>query len=258
LSGPADGSAGYGTYFNEKQPRLEHLIAAESRLWWSTFDGSSRVRHAAATAPPATAADLTPDAAQVGEVPSLAIEGGGPNAIAYWVNRGNSTTQQQNGLWRRSIEAESTAPERLLAGGALFDLALGDDAIYVADAVAGIGKVEKAATSQTFVPLVREAEIGGTLLGIAFSAGNLYWLSLDGGQLVVNRSARDGSNARALGRTPVKSAAYWSNPFGPARLLIDSGYIYFSDPGTFDGDTASADLEGVASRGDGAIYRLPQ
>jgi hypothetical protein len=256
-SGPADGGGPLALYLDVEQPVVQHLVAAESRLWWSTFDGSSRVRHATVAPPPAVA-DLTPEAAQAGEVPSLVIEGNGPKATAFWVNRGLGTTQQHNGLWRRSAADAATGPDRLIAGGAMFDLALGDDALYVADAVAGIGRAQKGITFQTFAPLVRPPEVGGALLGLAFSSGRLYWLALDGGQLVLRRSARDGSNARALGRAPVKSAAYWSNPFGPARLLIDGGYVYFSDPGTFDGDTRNGNLDGVVSRGDGAIYRLPQ
>ncbi|HEU4534085.1 MAG TPA: hypothetical protein VFS00_08205, partial [Polyangiaceae bacterium] len=256
LQGPIDGGAAPQRHVGG-QPGVLHLVAADGQIWWSSFDGTSRVRRAAAAPSPAPApAEVTPATPQSGQVLSLAVGGSGQQAVAYWVNRGGGTAQQDTGLWRRQVSA--LGPERLVIGGAPLDLALADDGIYVADANAGVRKAQKTGTNQTLVPVIRPADVGGALQGIALAAGKLYWLTYENGQIVVRRSAPDGSALRVLGRASVKRAAYWAKPFGPSRLLVDGGFVYFSDPGTVTGETQTGDLADAVGRADGTIYRLPQ
>jgi hypothetical protein len=102
-------------------------------------------------------------------------------------------------------------------------------------------------------------ELGGAIQGLAVAGETLYWLTFNAGQLEVHRAGLDGGNARVLGRVVVKSVAYWSQPIGPTQLVVDGGFVYFSDPGTLTGDTpAVPNLQGVTGTADGAIYRLPE
>ncbi|MCU0687869.1 MAG: hypothetical protein MUF34_37435 [Polyangiaceae bacterium] len=257
VQGLTDGRALPQNHVNEAQPGVLHLVAADGQIWWSSFAGTSHVRRAPAAPTPAPApTNVTPATPQAGQAISLAVEGAGQQAVAYWVNRGAGTAQQDTGLWRRQISA--LGPERLAIGGAPLDLALVTDGIYVADANAGIRKAQKTGTNQTLTPVISPANLGGALQGFAVASGKLYWLSFENGQLALHRSALDGSAQRVLGRALVKSSSYWANPIGPSRLLVDGGFVYFSDPGTVTGDTQNGSLEGVIGKDDGVIYRLPQ
>ena len=63
-----------------------------------------------------------------------------------------------------------------------------------------------------------------------------------------------------FGRVAVKSAACWGSPLGPTQLAVHGGFVYFSDPGSFTGNTAASipGVEGAPGAADEAIYRLPQ
>jgi hypothetical protein len=241
------------------QPAVQQLVAADGRLWWSTFDGTSRLRRASTTGTPTAAEELLPGPSftHFGRVPALAVEGTGAAATAFWVNAGGSVTTDQ-GLWRK---AGATAPVKLVAGGAMATLALGGGEVFVADRVTGIGKVAVGAMPPaTLTSVVPSADMGGLLQGVAVAGGKLYWLAFNAGQLELHRSGLDGTEARVLGRVAAKSAAYWGAPIGPAQLTVDGSFVYFSDPGTVTGNTSASNpgLEGVTGSTDGAIYRLPE
>ena len=255
--GPLDGSS-VAVHLTD-QPAVQQLVAADGRLWWSTTGGdTSRLRRVLATGTPTTAEELLPGPSfvQFGRVPALAVEGTGATATAFWVNAGGSVNTDR-GLWRK---AGATAPVRLVPNGAMVALALGESEVFVADAAAGIGKVAtNATTPATLAPVVAAADVGGAVQGLAVSAGTLYWLAFNAGQLELHRSGLDGSEARVLGRVAAKSAAYWGAPLGPAQLMVDGGFVYFSDPGTVtDINQQNPTLGEARGAADGAIYRLPQ
>ncbi|HEU4533391.1 MAG TPA: hypothetical protein VFS00_04705, partial [Polyangiaceae bacterium] len=242
------------TTFASSQGAIQTLVAQSAFLWWSTFTGdTSRVRRAPLAGGPATPEELASSTPQFGQVPALAIEGEGEQAAAYWVNRGGSATDD-NGLWRRTFAVGVTAPESLTEGGALLHLGLSADAVFVADAAQGIGRAQKAGGGQTPAPVVAAAGVGGTLQGLAVAGDKLYWLAFNAGQLELHRSGLDGGEARVLGRVAAKLPAYWSQPFGPAALVVDGGFVYFADPGTIAGDTQPSNetLVGVTGAADGA------
>ncbi len=239
------------------QPAVQHLVAADGRLWWATFDGTSRLRRVTATGTPAAAEELLPGPSflQLGRVPALAVEGTGVSATAFWVNVGGSAPTDK-GLWRK---AGAAAPAKLVAGGAMVTLALGESEVFVADSAAGISKAATNAMAPvTLGPVVSSVEVGGAVQGLVVAQGKLYWLAFNAGQLELHRSGLDGADARVLGRVAAKSAAYWGQPIGPAQLVVDGGFVYFSDAGTVTGDLQDDNLSGVTGAADGAIYRLPQ
>ncbi|HEU4409621.1 MAG TPA: hypothetical protein VFS43_30480 [Polyangiaceae bacterium] len=247
------------TTFLGSQPAVQQLVAADGRLWWSTFDGTSRLRRAPLAGAPTTAEELLPGPSfvQFGRVPALAVEGAGAAATVFWVNAGGSVDTDQ-GLWRK---AGAAAPAKLVPDGAMVTLALGEGDVFVADATAGLGKVAADATPPAApTPVVPAADVGGVVHGLAVTTTHLYWLAFNAGQLELHRSALDGGEARVLGRVAAKSAAYWGAPIGPAQLAVDGSFVYFSDPGTLTGNTSASNpgLEGVTGAADGAIYRLPQ
>jgi Stigma-specific protein, Stig1 len=234
------------------QPAVQQLIAADGKLWWSAFDSGSYVRRSLTEGGPGTADELT---FQNGRVAALVVEGVGTSAVAYWVNR-DTTPAANSGLWRK---AEGTAAEKLVPGEGMMALALGLDGVYVADAVAGIGKASKSAPG-ALTEVVAPSAVGGTVQGLAVTATHLYWLAFNAGQLEVHRSALDGTEARVLGRVAVALPSYWAAPIGPSQLVVDGGHVYFSDVGSVTGNTAASNpgLEGVTGLADGAIYRLPE
>ncbi len=86
-----------------------------------------------------------------------------------------------------------------------------------------------------------------------------YRLASNAGQLEVHRSGLDGTAARVLGRVEAKSAAYGGAPIGSSQLVVDDGFVYFSDPGKVGTISPSNEtLEGVTGAADGAIYRRPE
>jgi hypothetical protein len=242
-----------------EQPAVQQIIAADERLWWSTTSGdTSRLRRVSTTDTTSLAEELLPGPAFVhfDRVPMLAVEGTGAAATVFWVNAGGSVNTDK-GLWRK---VGGAAPAKLVAEGEMVTLALGSGEVFVADAVAGIGKIAgDAIAPTTLTPVVVATELGGALQGLAVAGETLYWLTFNAGQLEVHRAGLDGGNARVLGRVVVKSVAYWSQPIGPTQLVVDGGFVYFSDPGTLTGDTqAVPNLQGVTGTADGAIYRLPE
>jgi hypothetical protein len=234
------------------QLAIQHLIAADNRLWWSAFDGNSSLRRApvGATTP---VESLT---FQTGRIDSLAVEGSGSGLVVYWVNR-DTSPGAKGGLWRR---AEGVADVNLVPGGQMRQLALGADGVYVADALTGIGKTAKAVAQAALSPVISPGNTGGAPQGLTVANGKLYWLVVSAtGQIEVRRSELDGSEARVLGRVAAKQPAYWDTPIGPSQLVVDGGHVYFVDPGSITGDTQIApNLQGVTGAPDGAIYRLPQ
>jgi hypothetical protein len=243
------------TTFLSAQPAVQHLVVADSQLWWSAFNGTSFVRRVASPLDPfpALADEL---AFQTGRIDMLVVDGSGASAVVYWANRDVSPSDNKSGLWRK---AEGTNAEALVAGGQMVALALGADGVYVADATAGIGKAAKDAP-EALTEVVAPNAVGGTVQGLAVTATHLYWLAFNEGQLELHRSALDGTEARVLGRVAVALPAYWAAPIGPSQLVVDGGHVYFSDVGSVTGNTAASNpgLEGVTGLADGAIYRLPE
>ncbi|HEU4537468.1 MAG TPA: hypothetical protein VFS00_25290, partial [Polyangiaceae bacterium] len=145
------------------QPAVQHLVAADGRLWWSTTGGdTSRLRRATTMGTPAMAEELVPGPSfvQFGRVPALAVEGTGAAATAFWVNAGGSVATDQ-GLWRK---AGTAAPVKLVPDGSMVTLALGNGEVYVADATAGIGKVaSNAPAPATLTPVVPAPQAGGAV-----------------------------------------------------------------------------------------------
>jgi hypothetical protein len=234
------------------QAALLHLVAADGRLWWASFDGNSNLHRAASS-------DSTPVevlAFQTGRVDSLAVEGTGNGAVVYWVNR-DTSPGAKSGLWRR---AEGVAEVQLVPGGQMRQLALGADGVYVVDMLTGIGKVAKNVAQAALNPIISPADVGGTAQGLALANGQLYWLAVSAeGQLELHRSDLDGTGRRVLGRIAAKQPSYWDAPIGASQITVDGGFVYFADPGTITGDTqGAANLQGVKGAADGAIYRLPQ
>jgi hypothetical protein len=255
LKGPTTG--GLPQLHLANQPAVQQIVVADGKLWWATFDGNSRLRRVAATGSPTLAEELLPGPSflQLGRVPTLAVVGTGAAATAFWVNVGGSSPTDK-GLWRK---AGAAAPSKLVPDGAMVALALGETEVFVADATAGIGKVAANATAPAaLASVVKAADIGGAVQGLAVAGDKLYWLAFNAGQLELHRAALDGSEARVLGRVAAKSATYWGAPIGPAQLTVDGGFVYFSDPGTLTGDLQDDNLSGVTGAADGAIYRLPQ
>ncbi len=232
------------------QPAVQQLVAADGRLWWSAFNGNSFVRGASATGTPSAADEL---AFQTGRIDAVAVEGAGTAAIVYWVNRDTSPVDNKSGLWRK---AGAAAAARLVEAPDLRAVALGTDEAYVTDGT-GIDRAAKAAPG-ALTEVVGATDIGGLVQGLAVAGDKLYWLAFNAGQLEVHRAALDGNEARVLGRIAAKSAAYWGAPIGSAQLVVDGGFVYFSDPGTLTGDLQDDNLSGVTGAADGAIYRLPQ
>jgi hypothetical protein len=254
------------------QPAVQQLAAADSRLWWSLFDGgTSRVRREPGAGGGGAAGgsgfeELLPSVVgnrHFGRITALAVEGTGGQAVAYWVNPVDSDA----GLWRK---ADGTDAEKLVPGADMVALAVGTDGLYVAQRGAGIGKVAKGpaapATEQTGAArasavgteVVSESAVGGTVQGLAVTTTHLYWLAFNAGQLELHRSALDGTEARVLGRVVVALPTYWAAPIGPSQLVVDGGHVYFSDVGSVTGNTQDDNLDGVVGAADGAIYRLPQ
>jgi hypothetical protein len=256
LRAPAAG--GDVTTHAASQGAIYFLVTQGAHVWWSTFTGdTARVRRATLDGTPVVE-ELASATPQFGQVPSLVAEGEGAQAVAYWVNRGGSSNLD-NGLWRRTFEDGVTDPESLVEGGAMLQLGLGGGAIFVADAAQGIGRAEKTGSNQIPVAVVAAGALGGSLQGFTVAGEALYWLAFNAGQLEVHRSGLDGSGARVLGRVAAKLPTYWNSPIGPSQLVVDGGFVYFSDPGTIEGDTqAASNLQGVTGAADGAIYRLPQ
>jgi hypothetical protein len=249
----APAAGGDFTTFAPGQAAVQTITAGGDHVYWTTFDGgTSLARRAPADQTPVTVEDLAD--AQIGQASSLAVEGAGEGAVAYWVNRGGSGPQDR-GLWRRSFAAGVTAPESVLGGGDFLQLALADGAVFVADASAGLLRAQKAAPAPAPTPLVAAGALGGTLLGFTVASGRLYWLAFNAGQLELHRSALDGTKARVLGRVAAAQPS-----LGPSQVLVDGGFVYFADPGTLTGTTAPSNstLEGVTGAADGAVYRLPQ
>jgi hypothetical protein len=256
--GPVDGSS--LAVHLPNQPAVQQLVASGGELWWGTFDGgTSRLRRAPDEGTGVTFEEQLPGPSFVhfGRVPSLAVEGAGETATAFWVNVGASVATDK-GLWRK---VGADAPVKLLPDGAMSVLALGEGEVFVADAAAGIGKVATTATEPaTLTSVVPAAATGGVVQGLTVAGGKLYWLAFNAGQgqLEVHRSGLDGAGAQVLGRVAAKSGAYWGTPIGPAQLVVDNGFVFFSDPGTLTGDLQDDNLGGVTGAADGAIYRLPQ
>jgi stigma-specific protein Stig1 len=242
----------------EAQPAIQQLVAADGRLWWSTFTGNSRLRRALATGTPSAAEELLPlpTNAQFGRIPALTVGGTGAATTAYWVNAGGDIATDK-GLWRKAGSAD---PVKLVPGGAMVTLALSGAEVFVADMTAGIVRVAANATAPaTVTPAVPAAEVGGQMQGLTLANDKLYWLTFNAGQLELHRSGLDGSGARVLGRVAAKSAAYWGAPIGPAQLTVDGGFVYFSDPGTVtDINQQNPTLGEARGAADGAIYRLPE
>ncbi|HEU4409611.1 MAG TPA: hypothetical protein VFS43_30430 [Polyangiaceae bacterium] len=247
--GPLDGSSVAVHLAN--QPAVQQLAAADGRLWWSAFTGTSFVRSASATGTPAAADEL---AFQTGRADALAVEGAGASATLFWVNRDASPVDTKSGLWRK---AGAAAAERLVEVPGLRALGLGPDGAYVTDG-STVSRASKDAPG-ALAEVVGAAATGGAVQGLAVADGKLYWLAVTAqGQLEVHRSALDGTGARVLGRVAAKQPAYWAQPLGPAQLAVDGGFVYFSDVGSVTGDTQAApNLQGVSGAADGAIYRLP-
>jgi hypothetical protein len=238
------------------QPAVQQLVAADGRLWWSTFDGTSRLRRASAAGTPAVAEELLPGPSfvQFGRVPAVAVEGASAEATAWWVNAGGSVATDA-GLWRK---AEGAAAERLAEAPGLRALSLGPDGAYVTDG-ATVARAAKAAPGP-LTEVVGASAAGGAVQGLAVANERLYWLVFEAGQLALHRAGLDGSGARVLGRVEAKSGAYWAQPIGPAQLVVDGGQVYFSDPGSVTGNLSASNpgLEGVTGAADGAIYRVAQ
>ncbi len=259
------------------QPAVQQLVAAGPTLWWSVLDPNARVRRA----PPSGAGgaggagggfeEQLPAAVgnrHFGRVASLAVEGA--PAMAYWVN----PVDTDAGLWRK---AEGGEAQKLVPTAGLVALALGagDSAPVYAATSTTLGTASKAAPQAALTPLPGAPAVGGAVQGLVATATHLYWLAFEGGgggagaggaggsgsggaSLALYRSGLDGADARVLGRVAAKSAAYWAQPIGAAQLVVDGGFVYFSDPGTVTGNTSDDNLDGVTGAADGAIYRLPE
>ncbi|HEU4407034.1 MAG TPA: hypothetical protein VFS43_17330 [Polyangiaceae bacterium] len=253
FKGPADGSDGVDQHVAEGQPTVQHLIAADERLWWSSFNGgTSSLRRAPSAGDNVAAQDVVE--LQIGRVDALAVEGAGPAAVAYWVNR-DASSAANGGLWRKG---EASEPSRIATGEQMIQLAVGTDAVFVADRGRGIVRAAKAGAGASAEVVVPQAEVGGALQGIAVEGDRLYWLALSGASLELHRSGLDGAGARVLGRAMVKSTAYWAAPFGASAIVLNGGFVYFADPGTVTGlEAQDISYNGAVGAPDGAIYRLP-
>lgn len=261
VKGPADGSSGIGPHVSGPQTFVQHLLAADGKLWWSSSSGdASRVRRGPIQGTNVAAEELLPlpSQAHFGRVTSLAVEGAGPSAVVYWVNVGGGVDSDK-GLWRKN-EGSAAAPQRLVPNGDMFQLSLTTGGVLVADATLGIGRASKDAPQTELTPVVPAASLGGTLQGLTATAEALYWLVFNTGQLEVRRSALDGTGARVLGRVAAKSTAYWTQAtIGPSLLVVDGGSVYFADPGTVTNvDPSDPNIDSARGQADGAVYRLPQ
>jgi Stigma-specific protein, Stig1 len=257
--GPLDGS-GVVLHLAD-QPAVQQLVAADGRLWWSTTGGdTSRLRRAAFGASGGGGAGGAGGAGgfqelefQNGRVDALTVEGAGASATLFWVNRDTSPSAN-SGLWSK---VGAAAAQRLAEASGLRALGLGPVGLYVTDG-ATVGQAAKAGPGAV-TEVASAAEAGGAVQGLTISGEKLYWLAFKAGQLEVHRSALDGTGARVLGRVAAKSAAYWGAPIGPEQLVVDGGFIYFSDPGSVtDINQQNPTLGEARGAADGAIYRLPQ
>ncbi|HEU4534452.1 MAG TPA: hypothetical protein VFS00_10055 [Polyangiaceae bacterium] len=256
------------------QPAVQQLVVSGGTLLWNLFDGgNSRVRRTppfsggaggAAGASGASGASGAGGAGGAGGVQELIFQSGRINAVdgideanvVFWVNFDTSLTPT-TGLWRK-IGVE--APERLLDVVGMNTVEVSDGQVFVVDPAGGIRKVPVAAEAPaTPTTVVAAADTGGLVQNLVVEQGKLYWLAFSAAnQLELHRATLDGAEARVLGRVPVKLPGYWAAPIGPAQMAFFGGFVYFSDPGTVQGDLQDDNLSGVKGLPDGAIYRLPQ
>jgi stigma-specific protein Stig1 len=257
---PAESGLVDAYQFQRDEGVIETLAVADGFLVWSSFDltKSHLFRARAETSEPKqelTQGATPGEAGQFGHITSLAFEGTGAEAVAYWIN----DSAADGGLWRRPSSPATAAPERLLPSTTLMALAVGPDGLYLLDKEAGIGKASRRGAGQTMSPVVPRDALGGKAQGLAVSDGWLYWLAFDAAEelLVLHRASLDGSRARAIAQASVFGGEYWDAPIGPSQILVEGDFVYFSYHGTLSGYTPTTDrrLPDVTGSDNGAIYR---